>query len=181
MNYRLDGLCEQTWLLRGLPGKHAADRAARKEERVGDFARSAALHGFVFHDKGRTGQSAYLDSRQPPAMRLMGLAADKDSPDLGATYQRLLSAVAHSGLHGLARLLSPVGPNEGRPGEALAVVNLDVQSLARELVVAPLCAVSLAKGVQWFTGCDMGDLTGPANRMLLTWAQVGELGLPGRR
>jgi hypothetical protein len=164
MNYRLDGLCEQIWMVRALPGDNAARKVARNEKRVADFARSAALHGFAFHDKGRPGQSAYLDTRQPPAMQLMGLAADNDSPDLGATYQRLLSAVAHSGLHGLAWLLSPVAPNEGRPGEALAVVNLDARSLARELVAGPLCGVSLAKGVQWFTGCDMSDLTGPANR-----------------
>jgi len=34
------------------------------------------------------------------------------------TYQRLLSAIAHSAVHGLARMLAPVSPNEGRPGEA---------------------------------------------------------------
>jgi hypothetical protein len=41
---------------------------------------------------------------------------------LTLAYQRLLSATAHSALHGLARMLTPLSPNEGRPGEALAAV-----------------------------------------------------------
>lgn len=179
MNYRLEGLCEQIRMVRGFSGDDAAQKVARNEKRISDFARSAGLHGFVFHKMSGRGHPAYLDEPQPSAMKLMGLAADKDSPGLGATYQRHLSSVAHSGLHGLARLLAPVAPNVGRPGEALAAVNLDPHSLAVELVIGPLCAVSLAKGVQWFTGCNMGDLTGPANRMLLTWARVGELKTPG--
>jgi hypothetical protein len=179
MNYRLDGLCEQIWMVKAFSSDEATQKIARNQARISDFARSATLHGFVFHKISGPGRSAYLDKPQPSAMQLIGLATDKDSPELGVTYQRLLSSVAHSGLHGLARLLTPVGPNEGRPGEALAAVNLDARSLAVELVVGPLCAVGLAKGVQWFTGCDMGDLTGPANRMLLTWARVGELKTPG--
>jgi hypothetical protein len=76
-------------------------------------------------------------------------------PGLGRTYQLLLSATAHSAVHGLAQMLAPVSLNEGRPGEALAAVNIDPRRLAVELVVGPLTAHSLARGVDWFTGCDM--------------------------
>jgi hypothetical protein len=168
MNYRLSSLCEQVWM-----------QAAQKEERVADFARSATANGFVFHRMDGRGRAAYLDRPQPSAMQLMSRAVDEESPDVGVTYQRLLSAVAHSGLHGLARLLSPVAADDGRPGEALAAVNLDPQSLALELVVGPMTAHSLAAGIEWFGGSDMSSLYGLANRMLLTWARVAQLEAPG--
>jgi len=96
-------------------------------------------------------------------------------PELGRMYQRLLSATAHSAVHGLARMLTPVSPNAGRPGEALAAVGKDPQSLAVELVVGPLTAHSLARGLEWFTGCDMSDLHGPANQMLRTFSRIGQM------
>lgn len=99
-------------------------------------------------------------------------------PELGRTYQRLLSATAHSAVHGLARMLAPVSPNEDRPGEALAAVNIDPQRLALELVVGPLTAHSLARGIAWFTGCDMSHLHGPANQMLRTWSRIGRINGP---
>ena len=79
-----------------------------------------------------------------------------------------------------ARPSSPLAPNEGRPGEALAAVNSDPRTLAVELVVGPLTAHSLAKGIEWFTGCDMTGLYGPANRMLQTWARIGRTDVPMR-
>jgi hypothetical protein len=121
------------------------------------------------------GRAAHIGPAQPAAMNLISLAVDKDMPELGRTYQRLLSATAHSGVHGLARMLTPVSPNEGRPGEALAAVNIDPRTLAVELVVGPLTAHSLARGIEWFTGCDMTGLHGPANQMLQTWARIGRI------
>jgi hypothetical protein len=114
-------------------------------------------------------------------MELISLAVDKDVPQVGRTYQRLLSATAHSGVHGLARMLTPVAPNDGRPDEVLAAVNADPWSLAVELVIGPLTAHSLARGIEWFTGCDMSDVHGPANRMLLTWSRIGQLDLTATR
>jgi hypothetical protein len=113
-------------------------------------------------------------------MNSIGLAVDKDMPELGRTYQRLLSATAHSGVHGLARMLTPLAPNEGRPGEALAAINIDPRTLAVELVVGPLTAHSLARGIEWFTGCDMTALHGAANQMLQTWARIGRISVPTR-
>ena len=72
-------------------------------------------------------------------------------------------------------MLTPLAPNEGRPGEALAAVNIDPRTLAVELVVGPLTAHSLARGIEWFTGCDMAGLHGPANQMLQTCARIGRI------
>lgn len=177
MNSRLVGFCEQIWMLR--TSSFTSDDAARKiaynEKRIGQFECSATRHGFRFEKAKRIGVSAYLDKPLPSIMDLVGLAVDKEAPALGKTYYRLLSAAAHSEIHGLARLLVPVAPSPGRSGEALAAVNLDAQSLAVELAAGPLAAHNLARGIEWFTGCDLSDLHGPANRMLLTWARVGKL------
>jgi hypothetical protein len=111
-------------------------------------------------------------------MTLASLAVDKDMPELGRTCQRLLSATAHSAVHGLARMLRPVSPNEGRPGEALAAVNIDPRTLAVEPVAGPMAARRLARGIGWFTGCDMSRLHGPANQMLMIWTRVGQISVP---
>ena len=75
-------------------------------------------------------------------------------------------------------MLTPLSPNEGRPGEALAAVNIDPRTLAVDLVVGPLTAHHLARGIEWFTGCDMTGLHGPANQMLRTWARIGQINVP---
>ena len=181
MNFRLVGFCEQIWMLR--TSTFTSDDAARKiaynEKRIGQFECSAARHAFAFEKARRIGVSAYLDKPVPSITDLVGLAVDKEAPEVGKTYYRLLSAAAHSEIHGVARLLVPVAPSPGRPGETLAAVNLDAESLARELVAAPLAAHGMARGIEWFTGCDLSDLYDPANRMLLTWARVGKLQVPG--
>jgi hypothetical protein len=73
---------------------------------------------------------------------------------------------------------TPLSSNEGRPGEALAAVNIDPRTLAVELVVGPLTAHNLARGIEWFTGCDMTGLHGPANQMLQTLARIGRINVP---
>jgi hypothetical protein len=42
----------------------------------------------------------------------------------------------------------------------------------------PMTGHSLARGTEWFTGCDMTALHGPANQMLMTWSRVGQLEVP---
>jgi hypothetical protein len=111
-------------------------------------------------------------------MELISRAVDEHTPTLGRTYQRLLSATAHSRMHGLARMLATVEPST-RPGEVLAAVNRDPRSLAVELVVGPLAAFNLASRMAWFSGCDMTGLHGPANRMLMTWSRVARLSMTG--
>lgn len=182
MNYRLDAMCERTWLFMDMQGDYAAEKLNETKQRIASFARGAHQHGFAFRHMNGKGRAACIGSEQPKAMALISFAVDKDMPQLGRTYQRLLSATAHSSVHGLARMLAPVSPNEGRPGEALAAVNIDPRTLAVELVVGPLTAHSLAKRIEWFTGCDMTGLYGPANQMLLTWSRIGQMKMPmGRR
>lgn len=179
MNYRLEAMCERIWLFKDMRDGYAAEKLDETKKRISDFARSARQHNFSFHDMNGRGRAARIGAEQPKAMTLISLAVDKDMPELGRIYQRLLSATAHSAVHGLARMLTPVSPNEGRPGEALAAVNIDPRTLAVELVVGPLTAHGLARGVEWFTGCDMSDLHGPANQMLMTWSRIGRLPGPG--
>jgi hypothetical protein len=178
MNYRLSALCERTWLFKDMHGKYAAEKLGETQQRISDFARSARQRGFDSHDMDGRGRAARVGSEQPKAMTLVSLAVDKDMPELGRTYQRLLSATAHSAVHGLARMLRPVSPNEGRPGEAMAAVNIDPRTLAVELVVGPMAAHRLARGIEWFTGCDMSGLHGPANQMLMIWARLGQISVP---
>jgi hypothetical protein len=145
MNYRLDAMCARVWLFTDMRGDYAAEKLDETKQRIADFARSARQHGFTFHGTNGKGRAAYIDQAQPAAMNLGSLAVDKDMPELGRTYQRLLSTTAHSGVHGLARMLTPLSPNEDRPGEALAAVNIDPRALAVELVVGPLTAHTLAR------------------------------------
>ncbi len=137
-----------------MQGEYAAGKLDETRQRISDFARSATQHGFDFHNMNGKGRAAHIGPEQPKAMTLISLAVDKDMPELGRMYQRLLSATAHSAVHGLARMLTPLSLNEGRPGEALAAVNIDPRRLAVELVVGPLAAHSIARGVEWFTSCD---------------------------
>jgi hypothetical protein len=180
MNYRLDAMCARVWLFTDMHGDAAAEKLDETKQRIADFARSAGQHDFNFHGMNGKGRAAHVGLAQPAAMNLISLAVDKDMPKLGRTYQRLLSATAHSGVRGLARMLTPLSPNEGRPGEALAAVNIDPRTFAVELVVGPLTAHSLARGIEWFTGCDMTGLHGPANQMLQTWARIGRKNVPMR-
>jgi hypothetical protein len=178
MNYRLDALCERTWLFRDMHGEYAAEKLDETQQRISDFARGARQHGFDFHDMNGKGRPAHIGPEQPKAMTLISLAMDKDMHELGRMYQRLLSATAHSAVHGLARMLTPLSPIEGRPGEALAAVNIDPRRLAVELVVGPMTAHSLARAFEWFTGCDMSSLHGPANQMLMIWSRIGQVSVP---
>jgi hypothetical protein len=178
MNYRLDAMSARVWLFTDMHGDYAARKLDETRQRIADLARGARQHSFSFHDISGKGRAARIGTAQPAAMNLISLAIDKDIPELGRTYQRLLSATAHSGVHGLARMLAPLSPNEGRPGEALAAVNIDPRTLAAELIVGPLTAHNLARHVEWFTGCDMTGLHGPANQMLQTWARIGRINVP---
>jgi hypothetical protein len=177
MNRRLTGFCEQIWMIRDMPspGEAALAKVADNEKRIGQFELTASRFGFKFQKTTGTGRPAHLDKKTPPIMDLVGVAVDEGAPELGRAYYRLLSASAHSEIHGLARLLAPVGTSPGHPGEALAAVNLESRSAAVELIAAPMSALNLAKGLEWFTGTDMTRLHKPANTMLQVWAHVAGL------
>jgi hypothetical protein len=177
-NYRLHGFSERVRLFEDLEGDYAAVKLAESQQRMGDFARSARHYNFTFRAMNDRGRPACVDGPQPSAMSLISLMLSDDKPQLGRLFQRLLSATAHSSIHGLARMLSPLAPNEGRPGEVLAAINGDARTLATELIAGPLAGHILAGRLEWFAGCDMTSLREPANQMLQVWAGVGEMQLP---
>jgi hypothetical protein len=65
-----------------------------------------------------------------------------------------------------------------QPGNLARRDRSQARTLAAELVVAPLTAHSLAKGIEWFTGCGITGLHRPANKMLLTWSRIGHMKIP---
>jgi len=117
MNCRLDALCEQIRLVGVFQDDDAARMADRNRQRLGDFERAARRHGFRFRRMDGPRQSAYLDNRLPSAMELVDLAMDKNVPGLGVAYQRHLSSVAHTKLHGLTRFPHPAGWNPAGGGQ----------------------------------------------------------------
>jgi hypothetical protein len=133
MNDRLDAICARIWLFTDIHGDYAAEKLDKTKQRITDFARGARQHNFSFHNMNGKGRAAHIGTAQPAAMNLISVAVDKDMPELGRTYQRLLSATAHSGVHGLARMLTPLSPYEGRPGEALAAVTIDPRTRSHSI------------------------------------------------
>jgi hypothetical protein len=178
MNYRLDAMSERVWLFKDMHDDYAAEKLDETKQRISDFARGARQHNFIFHDMNGKGRAAHVGTEQPKAMTLISLAVDKECAraraDLPAAAERDRSLrCPWPGTNA-----DTVSPNEGRPGEALAAVNIDPRRLAVELIVGPLTAHSLARGIEWFTGCDMSDLHGPANQMLRTWSRIGRINVP---
>jgi hypothetical protein len=171
-------MSERVRLFEDLEGEYAAAKLAESKRRIGDFARSARHHGFTFRDMNDRGRPACVGKPQPSAMNLISPMLGDDMPQLGRLFQRLLSATAHSSIHGLARMLAPVAPNKGRPGEVIAAINIDARTLATELIAGPLAGHTLARRIEWFTGCDMSSLYEPGNQMLEVWAGVSKLQIP---
>lgn len=83
-------------------------------------------------------------NRHPARHPARSRSVSRCLPELERSCRRLLSATAHSEVHGLTWMLAPLSPNEGRPGKALVAVNIDPRELAVELVVRALTAHSLA-------------------------------------
>jgi len=176
MNYRLDALCEQIRLVGAFQDDDAARMADRNRQRLGDFERAARRHGFRFRRMDGPRQSAYLDSRLPSAMELVDLAMDKNVPGLGVAYQRHLSSVAHTKLHGLTRFLTPLA---GTPPEtARTSINASAAKIALELLAGPVCAANLADRLGWFTGWDIDAIASPMAIMLETWGRIGGVPYP---
>jgi hypothetical protein len=70
-------------------------------------------------------------------MKLIDQCASR-TPKLGATYQRLLSSVAHAKAHGLMRfLVSGTLIESDQPGQVLAPINISAPDLAQHLMVGP--------------------------------------------
>jgi hypothetical protein len=60
MNYKLDALCERTWLFQDMQGEYATGKLDKTRQRISDFARGARQHGFDFHDMNARGRAASI-------------------------------------------------------------------------------------------------------------------------
>jgi hypothetical protein len=178
MNIRLAALSKQIDMVGSFTIPGAAGMVADKEKRLADIAESGQRHGFRFRPRKKY-QPAYFRDEPPSAMRLMDSCASQ-TPRLGATYQQLLSSVAHGQLHGLAQfvmgpitLLEPEGPRTVRR------LGVTAETAAQHLLIGPLCAATLVNHLGWFTGWDTDEQRALAIRMLHAWGRIAGLPYPG--
>lgn len=171
MNYRLAGLSQQIVMMESFTITGATEKVTEKETRLAAIAESGQRHGFRFRARKRH-QSAYFHDEPPSAMKLMDLCASR-TPNLGATYQRLLSSVAHSQLHGLTQFVtSPVALLEPEGTRIVRQLGIDAQSAAQHLMIGPLCASTLVEHLGWFAGWDIDEQRVLMVRALHTWGRI---------
>lgn len=162
MNRHLEGLGEDINLLTPFAGTEAAAKVARHRGQIAAISRGADEHGFQFTPMKKF-RLAYLDSPQPSAMTLMDACASQ-TPGLGAAYQRHLSSVAHSQLHGLSQFLMQ-GPDGLQ-------ANVAADQLARSLFAGPICAATMVERLCWFAGWNLEPIEAPAIQMMVIWTRV---------
>ncbi len=104
-------------------------------------------------------------------MTLIDQCASRTS-GVGATYQQLLSSVAHGQLHGLSRLLMRA-PILAEPGKIIVQMNLTVHDAALHLLAGPLCAATLVEHLRWFFGWDTETLDPAVITMMHAWGRIG--------
>ena len=178
MNWRLDGMCQKITMIRDFSIPEAAAEVAHMNARIAAIGRSGEAHDLTFK-KADTYKSARLGDAPPTAMKLMDQCASR-TPQLGATYQRLLSSVAHAKAHGLTMfLMNGIAADSDQPGQVLAPVNISAGDLARHLLVGPLCASTLVEHLGWFAGWDTDDISPLVIRMLHAWGRVAGVPYPG--
>jgi hypothetical protein len=162
MNCHLEGLGQDINLLAAFPAPEAATKVAEHRTQIDAVERTAAVHGFGFTPmKGFT--PACVGTRQPSVMKLMD-ACVSHTPGLGAMYQRHLSSVAHSQLHGLGRFL--MHTHNGTEA------NIPADEIARGLFAGPVCGCTLVERLCWFTGWNLERLEPAAVGMLAIWCRV---------
>ena len=182
MNCRLDGLCEQIAMVEPFADKPAAAAIkARLQAGVAEIERSARTFGFTFH-KAKKYSPAYLGDRPPGITTLIDNSAC-DAPGVGAGLYRVMSGVAHAGVHGLIRLTMPSVP-EGAVGadgsdRRVMQLNLSAETLARDLFVGPLCASTVVEYLLPYLGWDLERLKPAVVGMLETWGRVRGTAYPG--
>ena len=178
MNCDLKGLCEHINLISKFTVPGAQAEVAQNQERIDAIGRTGQQHGFRF--KKQDGyRPAYLGAKPPSAMELMDQSASK-TPGLGATYQKLLSAVAHANLNGLSRFLIADGRLESdQPGQALVQLNVSDVDLAQQLLAGPMCASTLVEHLGWFAGWDTDEIRPLVIRMLHTWGRIARIPYAG--
>jgi hypothetical protein len=178
MNWRLDGMSQDVIMIGDFHIPEAASEVARLNSRIDAIGRAGVTYGLTFK-KAAGFKPARLGEETPSAMALIDQCASR-TPKLGATYQRLLSSVAHAKAHGLTRFLTSgtlIEPDQ--PGHVLAPINMNARDFARHLIVGPLCASTLVEHLAWFAGWDIDDLSPLVIKMLHAWGRIAGVPYPG--
>src|SRR6202042_2864614 len=97
-------------------------KAAQHQTQEAAIARAGRQHGLTFTRPKKGYTPCFLGDRPPSAMTLIDQCASGTS-GVGATYQQLLSSVAHGQLHGLSRFLMRA-PAPAEPGKVIIQMNL---------------------------------------------------------
>jgi hypothetical protein len=173
VNVRLAGLCQEILALRRFADSdpEAAARIADIEQVIGRFERSASAQGFAFTAANRF-TPAYLDTRIPSTIELLGLYVFPGAATLGRTYYSGLSSVAHSQLNGLMRKVISNGAGSVQ-------VNATAKDAALELLAGPLAASTLLEYMVPWLGWDATDLNESIPTMFDLWGQIAGTPYPG--
>jgi hypothetical protein len=191
MNNLLASLHEVRWLILGF--ENAADDAdaaaaarpsphevaAEKTDRIQRILESAERHGFIVRRKDDRMRPPYLEPQPPKALSLVETAVSAADPQLGATYWRLMSSVAHSQPHGLTPFLARVNlPVDPVYGDAVGQVQASAQETALRLFGTPLAAASLVERLFPHMGWDLRTMQLPTVTVLRVWARVANVPHP---
>jgi hypothetical protein len=171
MNHNLVALTEDLNMLARFSDPKALARAARHRAQEADIARTGQGFGLTFTRPKKCYSACYLGDRPPSAMTLIDQCASRTS-GVGATYQQLLSSVAHGQLHGLSRFLMQA-PAPAEPGKVITQMNLSDHDAALHLLAGPLCASTLFEHLRWFFGWNTDDADPAVTAMLHTWGRIG--------
>jgi hypothetical protein len=177
MNHNLVALHEDLNMLGRFTGQDAVGKAARHRGQEAAVARAGHHFGLAFTRPKKGFTSCFLGDRPPSAMALIDMCASLTT-GVGATYQQLLSSVAHGQLHGLSRFLMRT-PAPAEPGKVSVQMNLSARDAALHLLAGPLCASTLVEHLRWFFGWDTEALDPAVIAMLHTWGRIAEVPYPG--
>lgn len=128
MNHNLVALHEDLNILSRFSSPDAAKKAARHRAQETAIARTGHRHGLPFTRPKKGYSPRFLGDKPPSAMTLIDQCASRTS-GVGATYQQLLSSVAHGQMHGLSRFLMRA-PAPSRPGKVITQMNISARDLS---------------------------------------------------
>lgn len=170
MNHNLLALHEDLNMLSRFPGHDVAAKAARHRAQQAAIARTGHHFGLACTTPKKSYSPCYLGSKPPSAMTLIDQCVSRTS-GVGATYQQLLSSVAHGQLHGLSRFLLRA-PVPADPSKVIVQMNLSARDAALHLLAGPLCASTLVEQLRWFLGWNTDALDPAVTAMMHTWGRI---------
>lgn len=177
MNHNLVALHEDLNMLSRFEGQDAASKAARHRGQQAAIARTGHRFGLALTKPRKAFTPCFLGDKPPSAMALIDKYASRTS-GVGATYQQLLSSVAHGQLHGLSRFLMRA-PTPAESGKVSVQMNLSARDAALHLLAGPLCVSTLVEHLRWLFGWDTEALDPAVIAMLHTWGRIAQVPYPG--